>query len=43
MNDSDEQKAAGGKSTAATFTIDDREIDIREGTRERFPAAFSAT
>jgi formate dehydrogenase major subunit len=31
MSDSDQQKPAGGKSTAETFTIDDREIDIRAG------------
>src|SRR5271157_5526380 len=29
MSDSNGQKPAGGKTTAETFTIDDREIDIR--------------
>src|SRR6201998_654699 len=31
MSDSDQQKRAGGKATAATFTIDGREIDILPG------------
>src|ERR1700751_6159162 len=31
MSDSDDQKRPGGKTTAATFTIDGREIDIRAG------------
>src|ERR1700756_1000024 len=31
MSDSDDQKRPGGKTTATTFTIDGREIDIRAG------------
>src|ERR1700741_5583472 len=31
MSDSDQQKRASGEATAATFTIDGREIDIRPG------------